>query len=339
MGRGASVKMFLPYRSARHSSVPVRNARARAQPLRGLVLALLAGLLAWWAVATGAVAQPGESFVPVPAYTARVVDLTNTLSAQQRAVLEADLEEFEKTRGSQIAILIVPTTKPEEIEQYSIRVADKWKSGRKNVDDGVIVVVAKDDRKMRVEVGRGLEGAIPDIYARRIITDVMAPRFQQGDFYGGLRGATRTLEQLITGEQLPAPSQRGPGGQGQGGGFDLGYLVLLLVATMVVGGVLTSIFGRVLGAIVTGGVVGGLAWLIAGLLAVGVGAGFLAFIFTLMLGGTGGGYTGGMRGPRGPVIIGPWGGGGGFGGGGFGGGGFGGGGGGGFGGGGASGSW
>jgi uncharacterized protein len=326
--------MSLPYSPAGEALL---DGRAVARALRDVATATLLMLLAWLALATSALAQPGESFVPVPAYTSRVVDLTGTLTPQQRAVLEADLAEFETARGSQIAILIVPTTKPEEIEQYSIRVADKWQSGRKNVDDGVIVVVAKDDRKMRIEVGRGLEGAIPDIYAKRIITDVMAPRFQQGDFYGGLRGATRTLEQLITKEQLPVPTQRGPGGQGQGGGgFDFGYLVLLLVATMVIGGVLTAIFGRVLGAVITGGVVGGLAWIIAGLLAVGVGAGFLGFIFTLMLGGTGGGYTGGMRGPRGPVIIGPWGGGGGFGGGG---GGFGGGGGGGFGGGGASGSW
>lgn len=318
--------------------------QSRAVAARRAAVAGLLALIAWLAFAAVALAQPGESFVQVPPYSARVVDLTNTLTEQQRAVLEADLAEFEAARGSQIAVLIVPTTRPEEIEQFSIRVADRWKSGRKNVDDGVIVVVAKDDRRMRIEVGRGLEGAIPDIYAKRVVSDVMAPRFQQGDFYGGLRAATRTLEQLITKEQLPVPSQRGPGGQGQGQGegFDVGYLVLFLIATTVVGGMLTGLFGRVLGAVVTGGLVGGLAWTIAGLLAVGVGAGFLAFLFTLMLGGSRGGYTGGMRGPRGPVIIGPghWGGGGGFGrGGGFGGGGFGGGGGGGFGGGGASGSW
>jgi uncharacterized protein len=314
--------------------------------MRPLVLArgclLFAGALALIIALLGlparVLAQQADGLVPVPMLTSRVMDFTDTLSPQQRAALEANLAEFEARKGSQISILILPTTTPEAIEQYSIRVADTWKVGRRNVDDGIIIVVAKNDRRMRIEVGRGLEGAVPDAYAKRIISDIMTPRFREGDFYGGLRAATQTLEQLISGERLPAPTPRGPGGQG-GGGFDFGYLVVLLVATMVIGAVLTAILGRFLGAAVTGGIVGSIAWVIAGLIVAGIGAGVLAFLFTLVFGGSHGGYTGGRRGPRGPVIVGPWGGGG-WGGGGSGGGGGGwSGGGGGFSGGGASGSW
>ncbi|MGA8054801.1 MAG: YgcG family protein, partial [Burkholderiales bacterium] len=231
-----------------------------------------------------------QEFAPIPSLAARVTDTTGTLTAQQRQALEANLSEFEARKGSQIAVLIVPTTQPEEIEQYAIRVADAWKVGRKNVDDGIIVVVAKNDRKMRLEVGRGLEGAVPDAYAKRIVSDIMAPRFKEGDFYGGLRAATQTLEQLISGEQLPAPTQRSPGPSGGIGGMGLeAFLIVLLVGTMVIGGILTSIFGRFLGSIITGGVVGGLSWMIVGVLAAALGAGFLAFIFSLILGGSRGG--------------------------------------------------
>ena len=136
-----------------------------------------------------------QDLVPVPPLKGRVTDLTRTLTADQVANLERSLAAFEARKGSQIAVLMVPTTRPEEIEQYAIRVADQWKVGRKKVDDGLIVVVAKNDHKLRIEVGYGLEGAIPDVVARRVIRETMAPHFVEGDFYGGLAGRDRAADE------------------------------------------------------------------------------------------------------------------------------------------------
>jgi uncharacterized protein len=283
--------------------------------------ALLAGALAW-----------AQAPAPVPPYKARVVDLTGTLSAAQAQALEGSLREFEQRKGSQIAVLIVPTVRPESIEQYSIRVAEAWKSGRRNVDDGLIVVVAKNDREARIEVGRGLEGVVPDIIASRVIREIITPRFQAGDFYGGLSQATQALMKRIEGEPLPAPERRG--GPGARGAPDFqGTFVILLILAFVGGGILSRLLGRGGGALGTGGIVGVVAWILTGTLIVGAIAGAVALLFTLAGGGGGlarhrGGWGGGWGG-------GGWGGGGGFGGGG---GGFGGGGG-SFGGGGASGRW
>ena len=300
---------------------------------------LAAGVLALLALLGGALAQ---DLVPVPPLKGRVTDLTGTLTASQVAGLERSLAEFEARKGSQIAILMVPTTKPEEIAQYSIRVADEWKVGRKKVDDGLIVVVAKNDHKLRIEVGYGLEGAIPDIVAKRVIRETIAPHFVEGNFYGGLQAGTEQLMKLIDGEKLPPPPQRGT--QQPGSGVDLQSLfVILLVVIVVVGGILTKILGRFLGSAATGGVAGFIALAIAGTMIAAVAAGILAFLLTLMVGGVGGSLAGGRRGGGwggGPWIGGgsggSWGGGGGGwsgGGGGWSGGG------GGFGGGGASGSW
>src|SRR6185436_16133389 len=143
--------------------------------------------------------------VPVPPVKARVTDLTGTLSAQQKSELEARVAAYESRRGSQLAVLMLPTTKPEEIEQYSIRVAEAWKIGRKKVDDGLILVVAKDDRRLRIEVGYGLEGVIPDSMARRVIDERITPRFRDGDFYGGVRDGVDQLIKLAEGEKLPPP--------------------------------------------------------------------------------------------------------------------------------------
>lgn len=288
-----------------------------------------AALLLGLALGAGAVAQ---ELAPIPALTARVTDTTGTLSREQAAALEKSLAAFEQRKGSQIAVLIVPTTRPEAIEQYAIRVAEQWKVGRKGVDDGAIVLVAKNDHRLRIEVGYGLEGAIPDIKAKRVITEIMAPHFVQGDFAGGLQAGTQALMRLVEGEDLPAPAaRRAPGG----GGPDFpSLLVILFMGAIFLAGVLPRLFGRFVGALLTGGAVGAIAWIIAGALLVGVIAALLAFVFALAFGGTGLGATRSHRGG--------WGGGG-FGGGGWGGGGFGGGGwsggGGGFGGGGASGSW
>lgn len=274
----------------------------------------------WLALLLSFAAQ--AELVAIPPLVHRVTDLTSTLSADQQAALEGKLQTFEQSKGSQIAILIIPTTQPEDIAQYSIRVVDQWKLGREKPDDGVLVLVAKNDRKMRIEVGYGLEGAIPDAIAKRIISDIMQPSFKAGDFYGGLDAATTQLTKLIDGESLPPPAKNLQAGSG---GIEH-YFVFLLFAAVIIGGILTSIFGRFFGSLATGGIIGGLVWILTTLLGASVIAGIAALLFTIMSGGRGG-----------FLPIGGDFGGGGFGGG-RGGGGFSGGGG-GFGGGGASGDW
>ena len=249
--------------------------------------------------------------VSVPALLHRVTDLTQTLTSEQQSQLEAKLAAFEQQKGSQIAVLIVPTTTPEAIEQYSIRVVDAWKLGREKPDDGVLVLVAKDDRKMRIEVGYGLEGAIPDLIAKRIITEIMVPSFRQGDFYGGINGAVEQIVKLISGEQLPAPAQSQPNG---GKLWDMLYVVF--IGAFVVGGILRAIFGKFLGGVLNGGLIGMLVWFFGGGLIVAIVLSIIAFFLTFAgasglghMGGLGGGGYGGSGGWSG-------GGGGGFGGGG-----------------------
>lgn len=283
--------------------------------IRALAVFLLA-LAAWAQVA-------------VPPLKGRVTDLTGTLTREQAASLEQMLSSFEARKGSQLAVLMVPTTQPEAIEQYALRVGEHWKIGRKNVDDGAILVVAKNDRAVRIEVGYGLEGALNDATANRIIREVIVPRFREGDFYGGINAGVDRMMRVIDGEPLPEVTRPEPqvgGGIGQS-------LPVLLVLALVVGGILRRMLGRVFGSVAAGGVVGGLAWLLVGAASIAIIAGILAFLFTLVGGGGGhryyGGYPGGFGGGFGR--------GGGFGGG-LGGGGFRGGGG-TFGGGGASGRW
>jgi uncharacterized protein len=278
-----------------------------------------------------------QALVEVPSLRAPVTDLTGTLTPDQAAALEAKLRAFEQAKGSQVAVLIVPTTQPEAIEQYAIRVADAWKLGRKGIDDGAMLIVAKDDRKLRIEVGYGLEGALPDATANRIIDEVIVPRFRAGDFYGGISAGVDRMLRVIEGEPLPEPERRSPA-HAVPGLFTV--LPFLFIFAMVGGSIFRRMFGRVGGAFATGGLVGFLTWLLVGILGVSFVAGVLAFIFSL-LGGLGGGGPGSggsgwysRRHDRGWGYPGGWGGGGG----GFGGGGWSGGGG-GFGGGGASGSW
>jgi uncharacterized protein len=283
-----------------------------------------------WLAAAGALCLTGvlaSSQVPVPALAAHVTDLTGTLSAQVASNIDNRLAAFEAQKGSQIAVLIVPTTQPEEIEQFGIRVAEQWKLGRRNVDDGAILIVAKNDRRVRIEVGRGLEGALTDATSNRIIDEDITPRFKQGDFDGGIQAGVDRMIRVVSGEPLPPPPdqqwQRGRG---------LGHLLpLLLVGVFVVSGVLRSLLGPLGGSIATGGVVGVVTFLLSQVMLIGIGAGIIAFLFALLRGSIPGGGIGGLGGMRG------FGGVGGFGGGGFGGGFSGGGG--GFGGGGASGSW
>jgi uncharacterized protein len=239
------------------------------------------------------------------------------------------LQAFEARKGSQIAVLMVPTTAPEAIEQYALRVAEQWKIGRAKVDDGAILVIAKNDRALRIEVGYGLEGALNDATASRIIREVIAPRFREGDFFGGISAGLDRMIRVIDGEPLPQPARAAP----QADGTVLQLLPMLLVLALVGGAILRRLLGRVFGSLATGGAVGVLAWLLAGTLLIAVLAAIVSFFFTLVsgVGGSGRRYHSGF-----PGGFGGWGGGG-FGGG-SGGGGFSGGGG-GFGGGGASGRW
>src|SRR5205823_2972216 len=146
--------------------------------------------------------------VPVPSLKTRVTDLTGTLQPQQRSALEQTLAEFESRKGSQIAVLMVRTTRPETAFDYGVRVFDAWKLGRKGIDDGVLLLVAKDDRQLRIVTGRGVEGAITDAISKRIIEEDITPRFKQGDFYGGIRAGTDRMMRLIEGERFPAPARR-----------------------------------------------------------------------------------------------------------------------------------
>ncbi len=274
----------------------------------------------------------------MPALRARVTDLTGTLDAAARSRIEAKLADLEKRKGAQIAVLMVATTAPEAIEDYSIRVAEAWKIGRgvvngKHVDDGAILVIAKNDRRMRVEVGYGLEGAIPDAYAKRVIDGTIAPRFRQGDFAGGVEAGVDDLIKLVNGETLPPPAAAQ---QPQGGGGGSEDVLGLLLGVFVVAMVLRQVLGRVVGSSAGGLLGGGLVAMAGAGTLLAVGAGVLMFFVLLLLG------TGASMGPVGRRTwrSGPGGFPGGFGGGGggFGGGGFRGGGG-GFGGGGASGGW
>jgi len=279
--------------------------------LLAVCLALAAGAAGW-----------ARAELAVPPLAARVTDLAATLTAEQKSALDARLAKLEADKGSQIAVLIVPTTRPETIEQYSIRVAERWKLGRKGVDDGVLLLVAKDDRAVRIEVGYGLEGVIPDALAWRVIDERIVPRFRAGDFYGGLTSGVDALAGLVRGEPLPAPKRPAANlGDSLQGLIFLGFMAVAVAA------VLGAFIGRAAAAGLAGAAVALYAWLATGLL-VAVIAGIVVFLIALP--GRGSGlYTMGRGGGWGS---------GGFGGGGFGGGGFSGGGG-GFGGGGASGRW
>jgi uncharacterized protein len=260
--------------------------------------------------------------VPVPSLTGHVIDQTATLSAEQTSRLEQVLSAFENRKGSQLAVLIVATTEPETIEQYSIKVAEAWKLGRKRVDDGVILIIAKNDRTLRIEVGYGLEGALTDVTSKRIIDDVITPYFKQGDFNAGITAGVQKIMSVIDGESLPPPEQKNTA-ISEKSSQSLPVLVLVAVA---ISAVFRAIFGRFLGALATGGIVALLVWVFISVLGFAVLAGVVAFAFSLFdtNGRGGGGWGGGGFGGRGGFG----GGGGGFSGGG-----------GGFGGGGASGRW
>ena len=284
---------------------------------------LLASSIALAALLLLAGAVGAEVAIPPPA---RVTDLTGTLPAARQQALRDQLEAFEKRKGSQVAVLLVPTTRPEVIEQFALRVAEQWKVGRKGIDDGALLVVAKDDRALRIEVGYGLEGALNDATAKRIIDEIVVPKFRDGDFAGGVEAGVDRILAVIDGEPLPAKAAKKSVGN-FGGNLESLFIVGFILV-VVIGGVLRSIVGKVPAATLVGGAAGVIAWLIVGAMFAGLAVAVIAFVFTLASGSMPvGGRRGGMGG-----FPGGWGGGGG-------GGGSWGGGGGGFGGGGASGRW
>lgn len=220
--------------------------------------------------------------VPVPPLRARVTDLTATLSQDQRAALEQKLAALEARKGSQVAVVMLPTVQPEAIEQYAIRVFDQWKLGRKNVDDGVLLLVAKNDRRLRIEVGRGLEGAIPDAYAKRIIDEEITPRFKQGDFYGGITAGADRIARLVEGEPMPPPKRTAAPGSGWSTEtLFIGFIILAMASQL-----LHSLLGRFLGAGVAGVAAGIVGYVLAGLAAAVI-VGLIAFVISLFIGATG----------------------------------------------------
>jgi uncharacterized protein len=235
----------------------------------------LVALLLCWAFAAFA-------DVAVPPLVGRVVDQTATLSGGDIDSLQQTIRRFEASKGSQIAVLIVPTTSPETIEQYSIRVAEAWKIGRKKFDDGVLLVVAKNDRKLRIEVGYGLEGALTDVASKRIIDEIITPGFRRGDFAGGISAGVSSMMRIIEGEKLPAPPPP-PRQQQNSNLLDHIDPGIAFFGAIFMGGILRALLGRLLGAVTTGGIVGVLAWIVAGSLAASLIAAVIVFLISLVV--------------------------------------------------------
>jgi len=304
-----------------------------AWPLRALLAFVLACVTAH-ALAQQQWHSSTEGLVSIPPLTARVTDLTSTLSAADVQALDAKLAAWEQKTGNQLAVLMLPTTQQEPIEAYSIRVAEAWKIGRKGQDNGALLIVAKNDRKLRIEVGYGLEGVLTDATSRRIISDTMAPFLRNNQFAQGINaGVDQIIDVVDKGEPLAAKPVAKQ--QARGGGFPIEMLLIIVfVIVPILGGILRRIFGRAVGSAVGAGIVGAGAWVVAGSLLIAIVAAVVALLIMLFAGiGSALTHRGG-----GVWTPGGFGGGGGSWGGGGGGGGFSGGGG-GFGGGGASGGW
>jgi len=302
-------------------------------------LRLSAWLVAAWLLTALAPAW-AQDLLPVPPLSGRVIDQTGTLDASQRAALDGKLAAFEQAQGTQMVVLMVPSTQPEDIAAYAFRVADQWKIGRREVGDGLLIVVAKNDRRIRIEVAKALEGAVPDLAARLIIDRQIGPAFRAGDYAGGLSAGIDALMARIKGEGLPQPGAAPRDGALDGTPWEE-LAMFFFIAVFVIGGILTQLLGRKLAMLVTGAGAGAAAWWLGAALGVAIVAALLA---TIMVGALGAARTARRMTRRaGGLGLPPtgWGGGGGWGGGfgGGGGGGFGSGGGGDFGGGGASGDW
>jgi uncharacterized protein len=240
---------------------------------RSFILALL---LCWAAAAAADVA--------VPPLTGRIVDLTGTLSSGFIDQQSARLKDLEQRKGSQVAVLIVPTTQPETIEQYSLRAAEAWKIGRRRIDDGALLVIAKNDHKLRIEVGYGLEGALTDVTARRIIDEVIVPRFKTGDFEGGVAAGLTRMIGVIEGEPLPVPRPEAEHGLDLDWNTLSSFGLFFVVGAMFIGSFLRAMLGPLLGSAVAGGAAGVIAWVVAGSPIMGLAVGVFAFLLALILG-------------------------------------------------------
>lgn len=263
------------------------------QASRGRGLAIWHLLIVVWAlIVHSAIAQDG--LVPVPALSSPVTDLTATLTPDQKRSLEQSLLAFEARKGSQIAVLIVPTTQPEAIEQFGLRVVESWKLGRKKVDDGVLFLIAKDDRRMRIEVGYGLEGGLNDAVAKRIISEMVTPFFKNNDFYGGVQAGVNAMIGVVDGESLPPPSAP-EAGQGSGDFFSDAFVAVLFGAVFV-GNMLRSLLGPLVAGGLTTALLTPLIWFLQGNLIVSLIAGGVAGLLVLLGVKSGGGGGGGSRG-------------------------------------------
>ena len=255
-----------------------------------LLLALLAGVAP--GVAQGWDTGAGGLY-PVPPLTSRVTDLTQTLTVDEKSALEAKLADWEARTTNQLAVLLVPTTQPESIESYAIRVADAWKIGRKGNDNGVLFVVAKNDRKLRIEVGYGLEGVLTDVTSRRIIGDVVAPLFREGKFAAGIEaGVDRIIAVVAEGKPLPPRTSPTPAKAMGDWGDVQSLFILVFVVIAVFGGFLRGILGRVVGSTIGAGVIGVAVWVVVGSVLLGIVAAVFGFIVMLLF-GSGGGRRGG----------------------------------------------
>ena len=290
------------------------NPRSRTCP-RWILVRLPASrhfiaLFAAWLCAALVCAQP---LVAVPVLTGRVVDLTDSLSVVQQQELDTRLSEFEQRKGSQLALLIIRSTQPETIEQYAIRVAEQWRIGRKQVDDGAILLIAKEDRTLRIEVGYGLEGALNDATCKRIIDELIVPRFRDNDFFAGISIGLEAMMRAVGGEALPPASQLENLEVG-----NAGLLPVIFIAAFIIGSAARRLMGRGKAALFTGVLLGLAIWLFTSLILFALLSALIGIIITLagaQIGGGGGGGWGGGGG-RGSGGGGFRGGGGGFGGGG-----------------------
>lgn len=278
--------------------------------MRGLLILLL-----MWA----ALVAPAHAEVDIPPLQSRITDLTGVLTADVKASMEAKLEAFEREKGSQVAVLMVPTTQPETIEQFSIRVADAWKLGRADADDGVLLLIALEDRSLRIEVGQGLEGAIPDAVAKRIIEETIVPAFRENHFAGGIDAGLDQILGLIRGEPLPPPKSNRETSRNT-----TPDRIPLFFAPLVVGMFLRALLGRLPGAGLAGAGAFVLGFVLFGtVFAAGIAAAILFLIVLVAddrggtglrgggfgggsFGGGGGGFSGGGGGFSGGGASGRW---------------------------------
>ena len=251
-----------------------------------------------------------QAVLPLPELLSRVIDQTGTLDPTQQAALESRLATFEAQRGTQIVVVLVPTTQPEDIADYTQRLGDAWKVGRQDVGDGVLFVVAKNDRRVRIATSKTLEGAIPDLMARRIIDQAVTPAFRRNDFAGGIEAGVDQIMARVSGENLPLPEA---GNAPDDAGFaPMDLLIFLVFAVPMFSAVLRSLFGNKLGTVLTGAGAGAIAWVLTSVFWIAVGAGLLAMLAALFFqmlpsmpssgrgrhggGWGGGGFGGGSRG-------------------------------------------